>query len=336
VTRDDLEAAAALIRPIVPPTPQFAWPLLSATVGSPVIVKHENYTPTAAFKLRGSLTFMAHLTRTRPDVRGIVTATRGNHGQGQALAATRRGLEAVIVVPHGNSREKNAAMAGFGATLIEHGPDFDAARLEADRIAAARNFAFVPPFHPALVTGVATYAAELFTAGTGIDTVYVPVGCGSGICALIGTRDALGLRTEIVGVVADGADCARRSFEAGRPVSTDRADTFADGVAVRDPVADAVAIYCRGAARIVSVSDDAIADAMRILFRATHNVAEGAGAAPLAALMAERDRQRGKTSAIILCGGNVDTEVFAQVLAGRTPTSASASASALQPARADA
>ncbi|MEM7696475.1 MAG: threonine dehydratase [Pseudomonadota bacterium] len=322
MTRDDLEAAAALIRPTVPPTPQYEWPLLSEAVGARVIVKHENHTPTGAFKVRGSLTFMDHLTRTRPDVRGIVTATRGNHGQGQAMAATRNGLEAIIVVPEGNSREKNAAMRAFGATLIEHGEDFDTARLRADEIAVERNFAFVPPFHPALVTGVATYAAELFTARPEIDTVYVPIGCGSGICGLIGARDALGHRAEIVGVVADGADYAKRSFEAGRPLSTPRADTFADGMAVRDPVEAAFAIYGKGAARIVSVSDDAIAQAVRLFFATTHNVAEGAGAAPLAALMAEREHQAGKTSAVILCGGNIDTAVFAAVLAGKTPVSA--------------
>jgi len=319
MTLEEIEQAAAVVYRTMAATPQYAWPQIAAAVGTEVIVKHENHTPTGAFKIRGSLTFMDWLVRTHPEARGIVTATRGNHGQGQALAATRAGLESRIFVPHGNSAEKNAAMASFGATLVESGADFDEAKLEAYRVAEAEGFVFVPPFHPALVRGVATYALELFRAAGPLDAVYVPIGCGSGICGLIGTRDALGLKTEIIGVVADGADYAKRSFEAGRPVETARADTFADGMAVRAPVEEAFAIYGKGAARIVSVSDDAIADAMRLYFSATHNVAEGAGAAPLAALLAERDRMRGKRCAVILCGGNVDTAVFAEVLAGRTP-----------------
>lgn len=324
MTLDDLEAAARVVYASMPPTPQYAWPQLASAAGCEVIVKHENHTPTGAFKIRGSLTFMDWLIRTHPEVRGIATATRGNHGQGQALAATRAGLIAKIVVPFGNSREKNAAMASFGADLIEHGADFDEAREEAMRIAAAEDLMIVPPYHAELVRGVATYALELFRAADELDTVYVPIGCGSGICGLITVRDLLGLRTEIVGVVAEGADYARRSFEAGRPVASDRADTFADGMAVRAPVEEAFAVYGRGAARVVAVSDDAIAEAMRLYFRTTHNVAEGAGAAPLAALLAERERMMGKRAGVILCGGNVDTEIFAEVLAGRTPASASA------------
>ncbi|MEM8664901.1 MAG: threonine dehydratase [Pseudomonadota bacterium] len=315
----DVEAAAALVYRTMAPTPQYAWPLLRAATGVDVIVKHENHTPTGAFKLRGALTFMDWLVRTHPEAKGIVTATRGNHGQGQALAATRAGLKAKIFVPHGNSTEKNAAMASFGAELIEFGTDFDEAKLEAHRVAEREGFVFVPPFHPALVSGVATYALELFRAVDGIDTVYVPIGCGSGICGLIKVRDALGLSTKIVGVVSETADYAKRSFDAGRPLESDSAETFADGIAVRAPVEDAFNIYGKGAARVITVSDDAIAEAMRLTFSATHNVAEGAGAAPLAGLMAERNAMAGKRCAVILCGGNVDTAVFAEVLAGRTP-----------------
>jgi len=321
---ETIEQAAAVVYRTMAPTPQYAWPQLASATGAQVWVKHENHTPTGAFKIRGSLNFVEWLKANRPDAAGIVTATRGNHGQGQALAATRAGLTAKILVPRGNSAEKNAAMESFGATLIEHGDDFDEARIEAHRLAEAENLYFVPPYHASLVAGVATYALELFRAVEDIDTVYVPIGCGSGICGIIAVRDALGLATKVVGVVAEGADYALRSFEAGRPLASNRADTFADGMAVREPVQEAFEIYGRGAERIVAVSDDAIAEAMRLYFSATHNVAEGAGAAPLAALMAERERMAGKRCAVILCGGNVDTAVFREVLAGRTPRGARA------------
>lgn len=314
-----IEAAADVVYRSMPPTPQFRWPLLAEASGADVWVKHENHTPTGAFKIRGSLTFMDWLVKNRPDARGIATATRGNHGQGQAMAATRAGLVAKIFVPHGNSVEKNAAMAGFGAQLIEFGEDFDEARLEALRVAEAEGLVFVPPFHPSLVSGVATYALELFRAAPDLHTVYVPIGCGSGICGLIHVRDALGLSTNIVGVVSENADGAKQSFEAGRLIETESAHTFADGMAVRTPVAEALDVYGKGAERVITVSDDAVAGAMRLYFRHTHNVAEGAGAAPLAALMDERETMKGRKVGVILCGGNVDTDVFMTVLSGRTP-----------------
>jgi threonine dehydratase len=318
-TLDELRAAADLVHGRMPPTPQYNWPALSQRLGVETWVKHENHTPTGAFKVRGAFTFIDWLTRAHPDANGIVTATRGNHGQGQALAARAVGLRAVVVVPHGNSTEKNAAMRAFGAELVVHGADFDAAREEAMRIAAAEGLFMVPPFHPELVRGVASYALELFEAVPDLDCVYVPIGCGSGICGVISARDALGLATQIVGVVSDRADCAKRSVAAGRPVPTDSATTFADGMAVRVPVAEALAVYGPGAARIVTVSDDAIAEAIRILLQDTHNLAEGAGAAPLAALMAERGRGAGRRAAVILCGQNIDRDWLATVLAGRTP-----------------
>lgn len=318
-TLDELRAAADLVHGRMPPTPQYNWPALSQRLGVETWVKHENHTPTGAFKIRGAFTFIDWLTRAHPDANGIVTATRGNHGQGQALAARAVGLRAVVVVPHGNSTEKNAAMRAFGAELVVHGADFDAAREEAMRIAAAEGLFMVPPFHPELVRGVASYALELFEAVPDLDCVYVPIGCGSGICGVISARDALGLATQIVGVVSDRADCAKRSVAAGRPVPTDSATTFADGMAVRVPVAEALAVYGPGAARIVTVSDDAIAEAIRILLQDTHNLAEGAGAAPLAALMAERGRGAGRRAAVILCGQNIDRDWLATVLAGRTP-----------------
>ena len=315
----DLEAASALVRGVMPSTPQYRWPLLAAEIGADVWVKHENHTPTGAFKLRGAVTYIDWLRRTQPGLAGICTATRGNHGQGQALAATAAGMRALVYVPEGNSVEKNAAMRAFGAELVVHGADFDTAREEAYRVAEREGLAIVPPFHEWLVRGVATYAYELMRAAPDLDTIYVPIGCGSGICGTILARDALGRRAKVVGVVAEGANCARLSVEAGRPVATPSARTFADGMAVRVPVAEALEIYATGAERIVEVSDDAIAEAMRLYFRATHNVAEGAGAAPLAALMQERASMQGKAVAVILCGGNVDTDVFRTVLSGETP-----------------
>ncbi|WP_299366814.1 threonine dehydratase [uncultured Tateyamaria sp.] len=316
---DDLSAAADFVHARMAPTPQHHWPLLSAAAGAQVWVKHENHTPTGAFKVRGTLTFMDWLTRTHPDVPGICTATRGNHGQGQAWAATNAGLTAKVYVPRGNSLEKNAAMRAFGAKLIEHGDDFDTAREEAFRVAEAEGLFIVPPYHPELVRGVATYAYELLSAHPDLDTVYVPIGCGSGICGTIMARDALGLSTQVVGVVSDRAQTAKLSVEAGRLIETNSAVTFADGMAVRVPVQAAFDIYSKGAARIIAVTDAEVADAIRLYFTATHNVAEGAGAAPLAGLMQERDRMAGRKVAVILCGGNIDTGWFKTVLDGHTP-----------------
>ena len=320
LTRADLEAAADLVRRHMPPTPQYAWPLLSQSCGAEVWVKHENHTPTGAFKIRGGITFIDWLKRTQPGTPGICTATRGNHGQSQARAATAAGLRCLVYVPEGNSVEKNAAMRAFGAELVVHGADFDAAREEAFRVAELEGLAIVPPFHAELVRGVATYAWELFTEVPDLDTVYVPIGCGSGICGTIMARDALGLKTRVVGVVSTEANCARLSVEAGRLVETPSARTFADGMAVRVPVQAALDIYGPGAERIVEISDDEVAEAMRVYYRTTHNLAEGAGAAPLAALMQEREAMAGRKVGVILCGGNVDTDVFRMVLEGRTPT----------------
>ncbi len=319
--KTELENAAQLIRTQMLPTPQYVWPLINEAVGTEVWVKHENHTSTGAFKVRGGIAFMDWLVRSHPEVRGICTATRGNHGQSQARAATAAGLNAKVYVPHGNSKEKNAAMRAFGAELIEFGVDFDTARAEAVRVAEEEGLMIVPPFHPELVRGVATYALELFTHVSDLETVYVPIGCGSGISGLITTRDALGLKTKIVGVVSDEAQTAKLSFDAGRLLETDSANTFADGMAVRVPVAEAFEIYSKGAERIVTVTDDEVAEAIRLYFRSTHNVAEGAGAASLAALMQERDQMRGRKVAVILTGGNIDTDWYSQVLRGQTPSS---------------
>ncbi|WP_460146397.1 threonine dehydratase [Pseudomonas sp. S2_A02] len=314
LTRDDLEQAARHVYQVMPATAQYPWPLLAERLGCTVWVKHENHTPTGAFKVRGGITFLHWLRREHPSVKGIVSATRGNHGQSLALAASTPGLRALIVVPEGNSLEKNNAMRGFGGEVVECGRDFDEAREEAARLAQVHDLYLVPPFHTELVKGVATYALELFIAAPDLDTVYVPIGCGSGICGVIAARDALGLNTQVVGVVSKEAAAAKLSFEAGAICETDSANTFADGLAVRKPVPDAFAIYGAASARIVSVSEGEIAEAMRVYYTDTHNLAEGAGAAALAALIQEREMMQGKKVAVILSGGNVDRSVYASVI----------------------
>jgi threonine dehydratase len=318
-TLSSLRTAAELIHAQVPPTPQHNWPMLSDAIGADIWVKHENHTPTGAFKARGAITYIDWLRRTHPDVRGVVTATRGNHGQAVVRAATAAGLRAVIVVPLGNSVEKNDAMRSFGAELIEHGADFDAAKARAHALARDEGLWMVPSFHAELVRGVASYGLELFDAVGDLDTVYVPVGCGSGLCGTMVARDALGLKTKVVGVVSAHVDAAKRSFETGMLIPSETAHTFADGIAVCTPVQDALDMFLAGADRFVAVSDDEIADAIRLLWRTTHNLAEGSGAAALAALMQERDAMAGKRVAFILSGGNIDTGMAAQLLAGETP-----------------
>ena len=305
-----LESAEALVRRAFPPTPQIAWPLLAARVGAEVWAKHENHAPTGAFKVRGGLVYADRLARERPGVPGIVSATRGNHGQSLAFAGGRHGIPVSIIVPRGNSAEKNAAMVALGARLIEHGADFEEAREEAARLAARDGLEFAPSFAPDLVRGVATYALELFRAVPDLDAAYAPVGLGSGICGMIAARDLLGLRTEIVGVQAVGADPYARSVAAGRVVGINRADTLADGVAVRQPDPEAFETIRRGTARIATVTDAEIAAAIRAYWTDTHNLVEGAGAAPLAALIQERDRMRGKRVAVVVSGGNIDLDLF--------------------------
>jgi len=312
-----LDAAAAVVRRVVPPTAQYCWPLLSRRLGTEIWVKHENHTPIGAFKLRGGLVYLDDLRRSRPDLDGVVTATRGNHGQSIAYAASRLGLTATIVVPHGNSIEKNRAMTAFGARLIETGHDFQAAYEHAIGLAERERLHLVRSFHPLLVRGVASYGLELFRAVPDLDVVYVPIGLGSGICAVMAAREALGETAEIVGVVAANAPTYALSFAAGRPVATNSADTLADGLACRVPDEAALAEIRRGAARIVRVSEAEIRSAIRILYADTHNLAEGAGAAALAAALQERSRLAGKRVAVILSGGNVDRRLFAEILAER-------------------
>lgn len=313
---NEIEAAAALVHAAMPPTAQYAWPLLSRRTGCETWVKHENHTPTGAFKVRGGLVYMDRLKRRSPHTSGVVSATRGNHGQSIALAAARNGIAATIVVPHGNSVEKNAAMRAFGAELVEAGSDFDAAREAAMKLAGERGLAMVPSFHRDLVAGVASYALELFRTAPPLDTVYVPIGLGSGICGTIAVRDALGLKTKVVGVVSTEAPAYALSFAAGKVVATNSADTMADGMAVRGPDTEALEVILKGADRIVQVSDAEIGTAMRAYYEDTHQLTEGAGAAALAALLQERERLAGQRVGLVLSGGNIDRPVYLRTLAG--------------------
>jgi len=306
-TLSDLETAHAVVTAAMPPTPQYAWPLLAKRLGADVVVKHENHTPTGAFKVRGGLVYLDRMARERKGVPGLISATRGNHGQSLAFAGRRYGVPVTILVPRGNSTEKNAAMRAFGAELIEFGEDFQEAREEAMRLATVRGLEPVPAFHRDLVLGVSTYALELLSAYPDLDRLYVPIGQGSGICGCIMARDLLGLKTEIVGVQAEGAPAYALSFAAGHAVSTNAADTFADGMATRVPDGHALAIIMKGAARIVVVSDDEIAAAARAYWQDTHNLAEGAAAAPLAAALKEGNPGR---TGLVLSGGNIDLDLF--------------------------
>jgi len=314
----ELEAVLPQIYQTLNPSPCRQWPLLSDELGCSVFLKHENHNPTGAFKVRGGLVYLENLLKRLPDCEGVASATRGNHGQSIAMAAAKLGLKALIVVPEGNSIEKNAAMKAFGAELVIAGKDFDESRKIAAQIAEERAWHMVPSFHRDLVLGVASYAYEMFNSQP-LDTVYVPIGMGSGICAVITVRDLLQLDTEVVGVVSTGADAIKQSFEQEKIISTDSVNTYADGMACREPQAAAMDIIQNGANRIVSVSDDAIASAQRQLFSCCHTVAEGAGAAALAALKQERDQQQNKNIGLVLSGANIDRELFSQVLQGNTP-----------------
>jgi threonine dehydratase len=319
LTSSVLAEARSLVGQFVPPTPQFVWPLLAEQVGTEVWTKHENMTPTGAFKVRGGIVYAERIKRERPEVRGLASATRGNHGQSLAYAGRAFGLEVVIAVPEGNSVEKNAAMRGMGAEVVIEGKDFDEARAASARIAKERGLEPVPPFADDLVIGVATYAAELFDAAGALDRVYVPVGMGSGISGLIAVRDLLGLDTEIIGVVSDAAPSQAKSFAAKSVVTTESACTFVDGVACRQPDPAAVAWIAAGATDVIMVSDDETADAMRMVYKCTHHLPEPAGAIAFAGLWSQREQLAGKRVGWILCGSNMDTCMAAAVLGGHTP-----------------
>ncbi|WP_394843337.1 threonine dehydratase [Pendulispora brunnea] len=309
-----LRAASEIVYRTMKPTPQYRWPLLVEAVGAEVWVKHENHTPVGAFKVRGGLVYFRELAARQPRGGHVVSATRGNHGQSIGFSAGRYGIKATIFVPHGNSREKNAAMQALGVELIEHGEDFQAAREEAARYAEREGFHFMPSFHADLVRGVASYWFEFFEAVPNLDVIYVPIGLGSGICAAVAVREALGLRTRIVGVTSAHAPAYALSFKAGKCIEAPVSTQLADGMACRTPDADAVAIISKHVDEVITVSDAEIAAAMRLLFTATHNVAEGAGAAALAGALQQRASLKGRRAGLVVSGGNVDADVFASVL----------------------
>ena len=308
------QAAADIVYQYMVPTLCHQWPVLQAELGLDVWLKHENQTPLGAFKARGGLVYMTNRVKSG-NRNGVISASTGNHGQSIPFAAAKLDVPATIVVPENNSAEKNAAMRALGARLVEYGHDFVAAKAHAEHLAQSEGLDMVPSFHPDLVAGVATYAHELFETAGELDAVYVPIGLGSGICGVIGMRDMLGLRTKVIGVVSENANAYALSFAAGKPVSTNSAATFAEGVAVREPHPDAVAVINAGADRIVEVSEAQIANAVRLLFRTTHNVAEGAGAVALAGVMADQNLDKSQRVAAILSGGNIDTGKFAKILA---------------------
>ena len=312
--REELRSALAIVRAQQPPTPTIRWPLLEQRLGSTVFVKHENHTALGAFKLRGGAVYVHELRQREPQVRGVISATRGNHGQSIARAAAQHGLAATIVVPHGNSVEKNAAMRALGATLVEHGDDFQQAREHAAVLADSLGLHMVPSFHRDLVRGVASYWIEFFEQAQP-QVVLVPIGQGSGICACAAARAYCGAASRIVGVVSSQATAYLDSYRAGRAIEAPVSTLLADGMACRVPDEQALAIIRREVDDIVAVSDDEVAEAMRIYFSDTHNVAEGAGAAPLAAALQRRDAFAGRSLGLALTGGNVDRELFARVLA---------------------
>ncbi|CAN7446763.1 threonine dehydratase [Pseudoduganella sp. LjRoot289] len=317
-TLAELDAAAAAVYAAMPATPQFSWPLLNEALGAQAWIKHENHTPTGSFKARGGVVYLKALMEREPGLGGVIAATRGNHGQALAFAARRHGIRATLVVPHGNSVEKNAAMRGLGAQLIEHGDDFQAAREHANMLAARDGLHMVSSFHPDLVAGVASGWLELLRAQPDLETLFVPIGQGSGICGAIVARQALGLRTRIIGVVSKHAPAYQLSFRAKASVSADVSTVIADGLACRVPDAQSLDMIFEFADDVVSVTDDDVARAMRLYYRSTHNLAEGAGAAGLAAAMRLKDdeRVRGRRIGLPLSGANVDADLFRRVLQG--------------------
>lgn len=310
----DIEAAARIVYRDMQATPQYCWPLLCVRLGTEIWVKHENHTPVGAFKIRGGLVYFSHLLQSNKIQNGVISATRGNHGQSVGFAARRYGISATIVVPHGNSSGKNAAMQALNVELIEYGNDFQSAREYAETLARERSLYMVPSFHPQLVTGVATYSLELLQAVPDINIVYVPIGLGSGICGMLAARDALGLKTEVVGVVSAHASAYAESFRSGRLIDSPVNTKLADGLACRTPEPAALKLIREGVDRIIQVTDEEVAAAIRMLFDCTHNISEGAGAAALAAAAKEKAEIAGRKVAVILTGGNIDREIFTSVL----------------------
>lgn len=313
-TIDEIKSAQDLVYSVMQPTAQIVWPLLCERLGTEVWTKHENHTPTGAFKARTAVVYAAELFGGTKTIKGLVTATRGNHGQSVALAAKRFDVPAHVVVPVGNSAEKNAAMRAQGADLIEFGHDYQESKEQAQRLAADHGWHFVPSYHRDIVKGVATYWMEFFSAVHDLNVVYVPIGQGSGICSCAAVRNGLNLKTKIVGVVAAGAPAYALSFEARRKIAAPVTTQLADGMACRVPDDASLNVVLQNVDRIVQVTEEEIAESMRIMFTATHNVAEGAGAAGFAAALKEKQTLQGSRVGVVISGGNVDRELFAKVL----------------------
>jgi threonine dehydratase len=314
----EIREAQNILYRYMPPTPQYSWPLINQRLGAEVWIKHENHTPVGAFKIRGALIYADWLRKTQPALKGVIAATRGNHGQGVAMAARLHGIKCVIVVPYSNSVEKNRAMIAQGAELVEYGQDFQESLEYARVLATERDLVMVDSFHERLVMGTATYALEFFQSAPALERVYVPIGLGSSISGISAARNALGLATEIVGVVASGSPSYSLSFSQHKIVEAPSRTAIADGLACRTPNANAMEIIWENVARIVQVSDADIAVAMRAIYQDTHNVAEGAAAAALAGAIQEQEANRGTRIGVVLTGGNVDADVFARVLSGET------------------
>jgi threonine dehydratase len=317
-TLAQIQGAQTIVYRNMPPTPQYTWPLINQRLGAETWVKHENHSPVGAFKLRGALVYMDWLKQSDPGLKGVVAATRGNHGQGVGMAARLAGLKSVIVVPKGNSLEKNHAMVAQGAELVEHGDDFQESLEYAQSLALERGFTMIDSFHDRLVMGTATYALEFFKAAPSLDLIYVPIGLGSSICGVSAARNALALKTQIVGVVAAESPSYALSFKKHEVISAPSSTWIADGLACRTPNAAAMSVIWENIARIVEVSEAEIEQAMRIYYQDTHNLAEGAAGAGLAGAMKERSLIHDKRIGIVLTGGNVDAPVFAKVLSGES------------------
>jgi threonine dehydratase len=314
-TLEQIQDAQTIVYRHMPPTPQYSWPLINRRLGAETWIKHENHSPVGAFKLRGALVYIDWLKQTQPELAGVVAATRGNHGQGVGMAARLHGMRAVIVVPHGNSKEKNRAMIAQGAELVEYGQDFQESLEFARTLAADLGFAMVDSFHERLVMGTSTYALEFFKAAPPLDAVYVPIGLGSSISGISAARNALNLSTEIVGAVSSESPSYSLSFKQRKVVEAPSRTLLGDGLACRTPNERAMEVIWENVARIIEVSDAQMADAMRIYYEDTHNLAEGAGAAALAGALLEKETLKDKRIGIVLTGGNIDRETYAAVLA---------------------
>src|SRR3954462_1545931 len=316
-TLQEVGEAQKLVHHLMLPTSKISCPLLNQKLEAQVWIKHENHTPIGAFKARSAVFYAAQLFRNGNQIKGMITATRGNHGQSVGLAGQRFNVPDTMGVPHGNSVEKNTAMRSQGARLIEFGQDFQESREHAQKLSEEQGLHFVPPFHRDIVTGVATYWMECLTPVPDLDAVYVPIGMGSGICGACAVRNGLNLKTRIIGVAAEGAPAYALSYEAGRTIEAPVTTLIADGMACRTPDDDAFEIIQKNIDRMVRVSEDELRHALRVYFSDTHNVIEGAGAASLAAALKEKSSVAGRRIALIATGGNVDRDVFTKVLAER-------------------